>query len=526
MPSCYAYEKTLYNKFLGETKVIKAYTLSDLEIKEKGVYSRWAKLEKAKQTKTKIENLKLQAKYKDSECKKELEQYNNLLINALGRDTKVDWNSLLKKSKFKDFSFNMPKPRLEETYSIMNVPKKNILELIIPYVKNRRLNKEKEAQKQYEKALKIYNEQRDNAYKDYINSKNKFENSQEKFNQSILQFKSDFENNVPEAIEKYVYRVLSHSTYPKSFSKEIDIQYIKDKNTLVISKFVPTTKEIPKVTEYKYIINTKSIKAVEMNKKIFHDFYENIIFNTSLKTIYEVFTSIYTSSLEYIVFNGWVRGIDPATGNDFTSCILSVKVSKDEFEAINLERVNPKACIRQLKGLMAGPLYELAPVKPILDINRHDKRFIESRDILAKLNSKTNLATMNWEDFEHLIRQLFEKMYTEKGCEVKVTRASRDSGVDAVVFDPDPIRGGKFIIQAKRYNIVVPPSAVRDLFGTVHNENASKGILVTTSYYGDEAKEFAADKPILTLIDGANLIHLFKEYGYNVRIDLKNKKTM
>lgn len=118
-----------------------------------------------------------------------------------------------------------------------------------------------------------------------------------------------------------------------------------------------------------------------------------------------------------MVFNGWIKSIDPATGNDFTSCILSVKVPKDEFDTINLERVNPKACIRQLKGLMAGPLHKLAPVKPILDINRYDKRFIESKDILAKLNSKTNLATMNWEGFEHLIRQLFEKMYTEKGKE-------------------------------------------------------------------------------------------------------------
>jgi len=38
---------------------------------------------------------------------------------------------------------------------------------------------------------------------------------------------------------------------------------------------------------------------------------------------------------------------------------------------------------------------------------------------------------------------------------VKVTQASRDRGVDAIAFDPDPIRGGKFVIQAKRYNITL-----------------------------------------------------------------------
>ena len=53
--------------------------------------------------------------------------------------------------------------------------------------------------------------------------------------------------------------------------------------------------------------------------------------------------------------------------------------------------------------------------------------------------------------FEHLIREIFEKEFSANGGEVKITQASRDGGVDAVVFDPDPIRGGKIIIQAKRY---------------------------------------------------------------------------
>jgi restriction system protein len=55
-------------------------------------------------------------------------------------------------------------------------------------------------------------------------------------------------------------------------------------------------------------------------------------------------------------------------------------------------------------------------------------------------------------------------------------------------------------------------SAVRDLFGTVHNEGASKGILVTTSGYGKAAYDFANGKPI-ELISGSNLLYLLKEHG-------------
>lgn len=65
-------------------------------------------------------------------------------------------------------------------------------------------------------------------------------------------------------------------------------------------------------------------------------------------------------------------------------------------------------------------------------------------------------------------------MFIENGVEVQVTRASRDSGVDAIAFDPNPLTGGKFVIQAKRYTRTVDVSAVRDLFGMLQNEGANR----------------------------------------------------
>lgn len=55
-------------------------------------------------------------------------------------------------------------------------------------------------------------------------------------------------------------------------------------------------------------------------------------------------------------------------------------------------------------------------------------------------------------------------------------------------------------------------SAVRDLFGTVHNEGASKGILVTTSGFGKASFDFAKDKP-LELLAGTNLLYLLKVHA-------------
>jgi len=141
------------------------------------------------------------------------------------------------------------------------------------------------------------------------------------------------------------------------------------------------------------------------------------------------------------------------------------------------------------------------------------------------LDESFNLAAMDWEDFEHLIREIFEKEFSSAGGEVKVTQASRDGGVDAVAFDPDPIRGGKIVIQAKRYTNTVAVGAVRDLYGTVMNEGANKGILVTTSDYGPDAYAFAKGKP-LVLLNGANLLHMLEKHGHKARIDLQEARRI
>ena len=171
-----------------------------------------------------------------------------------------------------------------------------------------------------------------------------------------------------------------------------------------------------------------------------------------------------------------------------------------------------------------GFCVDLVPVAPAISFDKTDSRFIEGKEVLHRV-AGLNLTAMDWQDFEHLIRELFEKEFSAPGAEVRITQASRDRGVDAVIFDPDPLRGGKTIIQAKRYTNTVDVSAVRDLYGTVMNEGANRGILVTTSDFGPDAHAFEQGKP-LALVSGSKLLHLLSKHGYHARIDLKQAKEM
>lgn len=73
-------------------------------------------------------------------------------------------------------------------------------------------------------------------------------------------------------------------------------------------------------------------------------------------------------------------------------------------------------------------------------------------------------------------------------------------------------RTGGRIIQAKRTKNVVPFETVSALVGVVEHKRAAKGILVTTSWFGRASEAFANEHGRLELLDGANLVHLFKEH--------------
>jgi HJR/Mrr/RecB family endonuclease len=226
-----------------------------------------------------------------------------------------------------------------------------------------------------------------------------------------------------------------------------------------------------------------------------------------------------------IAVNAWQNWNDRATGQARSGFVASLHATSEELLGLRLDQVDPKACFRHLKGISTPSVEDIAPVRPIFVLNSHDNRIIEGRDVTGGLEADANLAAMPWDDFEHLVRQLYEWEFGKNGAEVKVTRSSRDRGVDAIVFDPDPLRGGKFVIQAKRYTRPVDVAAVRDLYGTLLNEGANRGILLTTSSYGPDAYAFARDKPI-SLVDGPNLIAMLRKHGRSYKIDLAEARRL
>ena len=504
------------------------------------------------------------------EAQEKQQEIENLLRHALEIDDTVDWKKLQDKTKYEvpnpimqlrselnkieipssPISKPLPKEPSKSDYE----PQFSFIDEIFKSLKQKKIQEAEESYQRmvaswnsrkieidnlnnwadidYQKNLKKCEDQKDRTSKKYEQlelewnkQKTLFYEGQVEHNKKIEKLKTSYLNHEPNAVIEYCELVLNNSIYPESFPKDFDIDYNAETKVLIVEYVLPSPDQFPTLLEVKYIATKKELKETYISETQLFKIYDIAIYNITLRTLHELFEADQSNTIEAIVFNGWVNAINKATGKMVNNCIVSIQVNKPEFIEIKLSNIDPKACFKSLKGIGSSKLSGITAIQPIAQINKNDKRFVPAQDVANKLNEGSNLAAMDWQDFEHLIREIFEKEFSTNGGEVKVTQASRDGGVDAIAFDPDPIRGGKIVIQAKRYTNTVGVAAVRDLYGTVVNEGATKGILVTTTDYGPDAYDFAKNKP-LTLMNGANLLYLLEKHGHKARIDIAEARRL
>ncbi|MFF5787235.1 restriction endonuclease [Streptomyces sp. NPDC012693] len=313
-----------------------------------------------------------------------------------------------------------------------------------------------------------------------------------------------------ETVVDFFSAVLFSSTgWPEGFPREVSAAYARGGRTLVLDWDLPGYEVVPEAKGVKYLPSTDQEKEVPRPVTQRRALYRDVIAQSVLLAVRELFAADRFGALETVTLNGYVGGVDPATGLAGRVCVASVAVERSVFDRLNLEFVGAVECLTgALGGRLATKPDERAAVAPLRTPDQVGPDVVVQGD-----GEEPDLLAMDPIAFEGLVAELFRA----RGLQAVTTRRSNDGGVDVEALDPDPISGGSIVVQVKRYRNTVPPSAVRDLYGTVQGAGANKGVLVTTSRFGPGSYTFANGKP-LTLIAGTELVDLLHQHGLRGRL--------
>lgn len=448
-----------------------------------------------------------------------INELRGILEQTLSVDDTISFNSLRSHAKFQQFTApkELAEPQAEpnRVSFFRTVRSPNWFSNLFPSVRAKHQRALEDAEEDYQSALRRHKREEEKRESEvaklrveYEQKKAAFLKRQEEQNAEIDEFEKAYHAADHEAIIAYCSMVLERSVYPETIPHEFRVAYSTESKELVVEFDLPRPDVVPSVLEYKYVKARDAIDSKPRKQTEIKDLYQDVIAAIALRTVHEILESDQSKHVQVVTFNGFVQTVDPTTGRDVRPCLISVRSTRERFEEIDLSRIDKRACLRNLGAQVSPRPDERIAVKPIVEFNMIDKRFVPGADIISELESRPNLMELTPREFEDLIGNLFSKM----GLETKQTQLSQDGGVDVVAFDKRPVLGGKVVIQAKRYRHTVGVSAVRDLYGTMMNEGANKGILVTTSGYGSAAFNFVKDKPI-ELIDGGGLLYLLENHA-------------
>jgi len=92
-----------------------------------------------------------------------------------------------------------------------------------------------------------------------------------------------------------------------------------------------------------------------------------------------------------------------------------------------------------------------------------------------------------------------------------------DGGIDGIIKE-DKLGFDFICVQAKRWQSQVGVSTVREFAGSLLDRKARKGVLITTSYFTNEAKEYAARAGNIVILDGQQFAELMVENNVGVTV--------
>lgn len=314
----------------------------------------------------------------------------------------------------------------------------------------------------------------------------------------------------PASIEEFARFAMDGLPLPDGIHVEPRIVYRSEPRELVVDIRLPDVTVVPSEKFVKYVRARHGFTVKDRSRTELESVYRGVLAQLPLCVLHALFTAFDGDVVDSATINGVLPTVDRATGRPSDRNLVSVTTSRATFDTLVLDaaQLDPVLCVRELGAKLTPHPLDYEEVPAFLTFETAKYQLGSSVDVAAGLDGRTDLLKVDPFDFEQLVRELLLAM---SGRDARVTRRSRDDGIDGVVFDCSATMGGEFIVQAKRYRNVVPANDVRALAGVMHDKRANHALFVTSSWFSDDGRRFALDNRV-RLIEGPELKHLLREH--------------
>ena len=435
--SGYYYHVTVRHDGLGKYRVIRGAERNVVEAAAHAQQRAWneqyaKKLELAErrrerdERKQELEESLREAEVRSGEAQDALDELRNILAATLRVDDRIDWDKLKQKQPF-----SQPQPQERPFLPIPQEPLADEIRyqpqlgLIDKFLRSAAEKKQQAAHalfqadhaKWQERVVsiqstnqKIY-ETNVRELEDWQRRAATYEDARSKHNDAIERRRADYQALNPEAILDYCDLVLSESKYPECCPQNFELVYRPAEKTLIVEYQLPAPTDLPRLEEVKFVRSKGVFVEAELTKRQSEQLYEGVVCQTAIRTLHELFEADVVRAVDFIVFNGMVRAVNPGTGNIETRCVLSVRADRAAFSEINLRQVEARACFDSLGGVAGAKLADLRIVTPLTVLNREEDRFSHADDI----GGKSATALDEWQELVKSISEPTDAHFLKLG---------------------------------------------------------------------------------------------------------------
>jgi restriction system protein len=171
----------------------------------------------------------------------------------------------------------------------------------------------------------------------------------------------------PAGIAAHVEAVLTAMPLPRGIHPKAAVTYSPDSRQLAVEYELPTVDVVPKAKSYRYVKTRETVVERARPSSEVKALYGSAIAQLTLLSVAIILRLDSEGHIDVVLFNGVVENRDPPSGQPIRPCVVAVRITRDALAELNLEDVDPLACLEHLSAAVSPDPTQFVPVRPLLE---------------------------------------------------------------------------------------------------------------------------------------------------------------